>query len=692
MTSVDRILGSIPLSDRWQRLYRVSWYLTMAVALAVFIVSLPGYLLMLPDGPHVGDLVVTNANLTIGISLIYVAISLSGVILSLVLSWLIFKQQPTERMAAFLSFYLILFGVGFSGPLEAIGLYLFDASMQVYVIIGAILFGPLSVLLITTFPDGRFTHPWSRWIVLASIPVGIVSYLYDFTLDSPPFNTFLWIASFYSLVVLAAAFYTQVVRFRSSSNYQERQQIKWVVYGLALWIAFMLISTVPYLQVQNLPAGVPMPWWVPAGSLIWAVSLVILPASLTIAITRYRLYDIDIIINRTLVYGVLTAVVVIFYVFIVGGLGSIFQTSGNLFISLLGTGLVAILFNPLRMRLQSAVNTMMFGDRDEPYEVIRRLGHLLENAAVPEAVLPAIVETIAKTLKIPHAEITVLRNGEFSTAAVYGRAVGNPVEFPLSYQAKVIGQLLVSQRSPGEAFSEADEGLLHQIARQAGPAVQAVQLTKDLQASRIRLISAREEERRRLRRDLHDGLGPVLASQGLKMAAASQLLRDDPEKARQLLDELAAQNESTVAEIRRLVYDLRPAALDALGLVGALREYASSIGSVEVEIHQPEEGLPHLPAAVEVAAYRIATEALTNVIRHARAQSCLIELSIDSPASSKMLVLEVSDDGIGLPAGRKSGVGLTSMRERAEEVGGELRLKSKSREGVQVIARLPLPD
>ncbi|MDH3943512.1 MAG: sensor histidine kinase, partial [Anaerolineae bacterium] len=614
----------------------------------------------------------------------------TAVILSLVLSWLIFRQRPTDRMAIFLSFYLILFGVGFSGPVEAVGLYLVDFANTAYAVLSSMLFGPLSVILITTFPNGRFAHPWSRWIVLASLPVGVLGYTYDWFLNSPPFNFLMWLATFYSLAVITAAFYTQVYRFRSVSSHQERQQTKWVVYGLALWIISMLISTVPYLQVQNLPPGETMPWWVPAGSLLWAISLIFLPASLAISITRYRLYDIDIIINRTVVYTALTATVAVLYIFIVGGLGSVFQTSGNMLISLLGTGLVAVFFNPLRLRLQSAVNTMMFGDRDEPYEVLRRLGRLLESSAAPEAVLPSIVETIAKTLKIPHAEITIKRNGDFATAAVYGRPMGNLVEFPLSYQAEIIGQLLVSPRSGGVSFTEADHVLLRQIALQAGPAVQAIQLTKDLQASRVRLVTAREEERRRLRRDLHDGLGPVLASQGLKMAAASQLLRDDPEKARKLLEDLASQNESTVAEIRRLVYDLRPAALDDLGLVGALREYAGGVANLEVQVVQPEEKLPQMPAAIEVAAYRIAAEALTNVVRHARARRCTLELSVEEGPTAKFLRLQVSDDGQGLPEDRRAGVGLNSMRERAEEIGGEFQIESPSKNGTRIIARLPL--
>jgi signal transduction histidine kinase len=239
--------------------------------------------------------------------------------------------------------------------------------------------------------------------------------------------------------------------------------------------------------------------------------------------------------------------------------------------------------------------------------------------------------------------------------------------------------------------------LLENIAYQAGPSAYAVQLTQELRQSRVRLVTAREEERRRLRRDLHDGLGLVLASQGLKMAAASQLLQDDPAKAQQLLEELTARNETAVAEIRRLVYELRPAALDDIGLVGAVGDYASGLKGgaqnnprLQVGVQAPAAGLPSLPAAVEVAAYRISTEALTNVARHARARHAEVSFDLKSTNHTRKLHLEIVDDGLGLPENQRSGVGLISMRERAEEVGGNLLIESSPGQGTRVVVDLPL--
>jgi signal transduction histidine kinase len=235
-------------------------------------------------------------------------------------------------------------------------------------------------------------------------------------------------------------------------------------------------------------------------------------------------------------------------------------------------------------------------------------------------------------------------------------------------------------------------------------AVHAVRLTADLQRSRERLVSAREEERRRLRRDLHDGLGPTLGAQRLKVGSARALYVQDPAAADALLAELEADLGAALADIRRLVYDLRPPALDELGLVGAIRQTAAPYAGrgdhagsdngnrLHVEVVAPAR-LPPLPAAVEVAAYRIAQEALTNVVRHAHARTCQIRLSLEETA----LRVAVADDGVGLPeprAGRPrhTGVGLVSMRERAEELGGTCQLQTPAEGGTRVLARLPLPQ
>jgi signal transduction histidine kinase len=454
-----------------------------------------------------------------------------------------------------------------------------------------------------------------------------------------------------------------------------------MIYTFATNFRFQLVDRAAYI----------LPSWVVFNAIDY-VSLVImllLPICTYIAILRYRLFDIDILINRTLVYGALSVSVVLIYVLAVGGLGALFQARGNLAVSLLATGLVAILFQPLRSRLQRSVNRLMYGERDDPYAVISRLGRRLEATIAPETVLPTVVETIAQALKLPYAAILLKEAEGFRTAAAYGTLKGEPEVLPLVYQREEIGRLVLSPRAPGEEFSAADRSLLEDLARQAEVAVHAVRLSTDLQHSRERLVVTREEERRRLRRDLHDSLGAQLAGLNVQAGTLRRLIPHDPAAADELVVELRDELRGAIADIRRLVYDLRPPALDDLGLTEALRRLAERYDSngeqLRVLVEAPN-ALPVLPAAVEVAVYRIAQEALTNVARHARASSCVVRLVV----MNEGMELEIVDDGVGISQGRSAGVGLSSMRERASELGGTCVVESTPEGGTRVLVSLPL--
>lgn len=458
-----------------------------------------------------------------------------------------------------------------------------------------------------------------------------------------------------------------------------RDQYRWMLYAL-------LLSGGVALGAWSLPiiaAGRPSI----SSNLLGIVGLPI-PLALAISILRYRLFDIDIIINRTLVYGALSAIVVGLYILVVGMLGAILEAHGSLYVSLAATGLVAVLFQPLRERLQRAVNRLMYGERDEPYTVLARLGQRLEATLAPASVLPTIVETIGQALKLPYVALVLSSDDRFETAAAWGVPQAGTLALPLAYQGDPIGQLLLAPRTRGDAFSPADRRLLADLVPQVEIAVHAVRLTADLQRSRERLVTAREEERRRLRRDLHDGLGPLLASLTLKLDATRNLLARDPHAADALLLDLKAQTQGAIGDIRRLVYALRPPALDDLGLVSALREQVQHYegDGLRIVVEAPEH-LPALPAAVEVAVYRIALEALTNVVRHARAHTCVIRLALNG-----VVRLDIVDDGVGLAAGHPAGVGLSSIRERAAELGGTCTLATAPGGGTHVTAHLPLPE
>jgi signal transduction histidine kinase len=501
-----------------------------------------------------------------------------------------------------------------------------------------------------------------------------------------------------ALTVLSslAALVSLILRLRRASG-NERQQLKWFLFAAVPLTLFLMLNGIDAL-VANFTTDFSfhpvylvyeLGLFAPA-SYASVLALLAVPIFTYIAIVRYNLYDINVVINRTLVYGALTVLIVGIYVVAVGGLGALFQARGDLSISLLATGLVAVLFQPLRSRLQRDVNRLMYGERDDPYAVTSRLGRRLEAALAPESVLSTIAETVAQALKLPYAAI-LLKEGEgFRSAAAYGSPRGEPETLPLVYQREEIGRLVLSPRSPGESFSDADRRLLEDLARQAEVAVHAVRLTADLQRSRERLVATREEERRRLRRDLHDGLGAQLAGLNVQAGTLRRLIPQDPVAADEVALELREELRAAISDIRRLVYDLRPPALDDLGLAEALRQLAARYDSKDKPLRvqvETSENSPNLPAAVEVAVYRITQEALTNVARHAQAKTCIVQLDVN-----RDVMLEIVDDGVGIPAGRSAGVGLSSMRERAAELGGSCVVEKASKRGTRVLVRLPLPE
>ena len=284
-------------------------------------------------------------------------------------------------------------------------------------------------------------------------------------------------------------------------------------------------------------------------------------------------------------------------------------------------------------------------------------------------------------------------NPDGTLLAETGRRRGPVAERPLTYRGEAVGTLLICPRTPGSVFGPADERLLDDLARQAGALLHAVRLAADLQESRRRMVTAKEEERRRLRRDLHDGLGPELAALTLKVDGAALQLVNRPERATQLLTDVRTGLGRTIEDIRRLVYDLRPPALDELGLLGALRDFVRRLDTAGDAqpvfcVDAPEQWAA-LPAAVEVAAYRIATEAITNVVRHARATRCQVRLERTDGA----LTVEVVDDGAGLPEPLVPGVGTRSIVERATEIGGTASVRRRAdRSGTVVQACLPLGE
>jgi signal transduction histidine kinase len=545
---------------------------------------------------------------------------------------------------------------------------------------------PLTLML---FPDGRPMSRRARWLLglpIAAIVLGVLASLFykggdleirgrmlrnpaagvlPEALPQAVMNASM--AIFFASVV--AAIGVLVLRYRRSSG-DVRLQMKWVVWAGTFGVL--------ELSTEMLPNN-------PVATITGPVASGLLTVSVGIAILRHRMLDIDLVINRSIVFVALTALVGGGYVALVVAFDTLFNESTHLGPGMIATALVAVAFAPARTRLQRGVDRLMYGERKNPYRVMTQLGRRLESED-GSGELAVVVTTVVQALKLPYAAIF---DSAGAPLASTGTAGGVVAEYPLGYQGVPVGHLLVSPPAGSREFGRDEQALLTDLARQVGAAVHAVRLSGALQASRQRLVTAKEEERLRLRRDLHDGLGPKLAALGLKLDAARVMVDTQPVQARELLGAVKGDIRETIEDIRRLVYGLRPPALDELGLAGAIRERVQSFATgtgPELVVTAPER-LPALPAAVEVAAYWIANEAITNVVRHASAQRCEVRLEL----SGGVLLLTVRDDGVGLSEGWRAGVGTSSMAERASELGGELRMLARSdRPGTEVFATIPV--
>ncbi|GAA2572455.1 sensor histidine kinase [Pseudonocardia hydrocarbonoxydans] len=453
------------------------------------------------------------------------------------------------------------------------------------------------------------------------------------------------------------------------------RQLRWIGAGgwtasalvLAGWFVPALITGAPLLPASWL--GLP------------GLALVV---ALAVALLRLTLFDLDVVLRRTMVYAALTVAVVALYLVVVTVSAAGLPGSATGPVAVAGAVAVALLVNPLRLLLHRAVGRAFYGDRDDPATALRRLGGHL--AATPANVLPVAAADVVAALRVPFARIEVLRGGGDPVhVAVAGTEPAGVALWsePLRHGGEVVGALVVAPREVGERPGPADRALLADLAGRLAPAARVLALDMDLQRSRERLVLAREEERRALRRALHDEIGPSVAALGLRAETARRLLRAGAPDVDSELDRLRREATDAAGVLRRLAYDLRPPALDELGLAGAIREQARRLEPLEVDVGiDPADGLP---AAVEVAAYRIVVEAMTNAARHG-GRRCRVHVAREGDA----LDVRVDDDGPGFTDGFRAGVGITSIRERAGELGGRCTLDAAPGGGARVAVTVPL--
>lgn len=559
-------------------------------------------------------------------------------------------------------------------------------------------FAPLATFGLLLFPDGRLPGP--RWRLVAwldGLAIGLIWIPNAFApgplqnhpvADNPlgvpvPMSWMVAIgASGFALLLTGMGCSTAaaVVRWRRASDI-ERAQLSWFALAAVLLVSAVVLPTPDTLHTVLTLVAVPL-----------------LPFSVAVAVLRRRLYGVEVAVQRSLVYTTLTVLLLLVYALTVALLGAVLQHRAGPAASLTATALVAVAFAPVRDRLQRGAARLLFGDRDDPYRVLSGVGRRLDEVdpatgpdpGAVDVVLGEIVRTVATSLRLPFVQLTVAdRDNEEPLTAWVGERPDAVHAVDLTFRGVRVGSLEAATRGPREPFSAAELALLGDLGRQLGVTAQAMTLSRDLQRSRERLVTTREEERRRMRRDLHDGLGPALAGIALGLDAVSRLSAARPDEASLLARQLKEEVHASLGAVRLLVEGLRPPALDQLGLVGALRQQAELLGGREagLEVAVDADGLPALPAAVEVAAYRITSEAMTNVSRHAEARHCRVGLCIDETGA---LRVEVEDDGVGLSNGRRTGVGMQAMRERAVELGGSWRAVPVPTGGTRVAARIPL--
>jgi signal transduction histidine kinase len=532
------------------------------------------------------------------------------------------------------------------------------------------------------FPSGRLPRPGWRWlrrllpaVLIASVVGPLTDTQADLTglgdwqnpIAPPPgwqfVNTIAFLTQVPLGLVAAGGIVALLVSRWRRGDARLRQQIRLFVAAAAVPVA-----AVPIVFAVGLDAG---PW-------VFGATALPLPFAIGFAVLGRGLYDLRTAVNRTLVWVTLSSVVAGIYALAIAGLGNRLDVRHSTWLPWVAAGLVAVSFAPLRDALQRGVNRLTFGRWEEPYDVLAALGQRLEATADVTRLLEQVVEELHG---LGLAEVALLdAHGDVLAGAA--AAPGERIHLPLAAYGQRVGAL--SYHPPATPLRTRDRQLLEDLAGHLGGVLHAHELTLDAQRARERLVLAREEERRRLRRDVHDGLGPSLAGHLLRLDVIAAKLGHESSVAPDV-ETLREELRATMLDVRRVVEGLRPPALDELGLAGALNQVAARLtGGTCTVITVEVDELPPLPAAIEVATFRIFSEAVTNVVRHANASTCSVAIT----AEHGRLRLEVRDDGRGLAGPPISGHGLQTMRERAEELRGQLSVRSGN--GTVVVAELPM--
>lgn len=397
-----RAAGGTSGRSRWLPVVRAAWGVISTLAVGVFVVSIPAYVsdvLQLGRANWTGAPVEAPAALVFALDLLGILASFTAALLCLTLGVVLFWLRSSDWMVLFTSSYLLAYGTVFAGPLEwAEDFYPGWPDLAVALVQPLLLTTP-TIALIALFPDGRFVPRWTRWLVLLSIPL-VVSVMY--------FPLLYW--GIYLCLLMAGALYAQVHRYRHVSSPAERQQTKWVLFGLLSWWLLILILSIPYSIEMSLPPGSPLPWWTLFGSAGWWLTLTLVPLSLSIAVLRYRLYDIDLVINRTLVYGSLTVMLGLMYFGSVAFLQYVFLvlTGHEDFPQLtivISTLAIAALFDPLRRRIQAFIDRRFYRRKYDARKTLEEFSTRLRDETNLDNLNAELVSVVKETIYPEHVSL-----------------------------------------------------------------------------------------------------------------------------------------------------------------------------------------------------------------------------------------------------------------------------------------------
>jgi two-component system, NarL family, sensor kinase len=542
-------------------------------------------------------------------------------------------------------------------------------------------------LVVLLLPDGR-VRGWRRWIFVAAwAAIGVLASFSALTgstatdsatgdvvalpnpLAVPSLERLSWPALFGAFAVLLAAHACaagyQTWRWRRATG---RERTCLALLAAAAWLVLLPWSTIPvagrWLEIVVLPA--------------FAVTV-------AVALLRYGKSDIDRVLGRSYLWASLTTCLVAGYLLVVTVLAALLQRAAGASIAVAASGVVALLVTPLRTRLQRSVDRLLYGARADPYASVAALSARLAENVSPDDVLPAVARTITDELRLPYAAFHLSGADGDVAVAEHGTARGDLIVLPVEYLGARVGNLVVSTLGRGVALRAAERRLLAELAQQSGAAAHGVATLMELRRSRERLVAAREEERRSLRRELHDDLGAMLTGVALGVdAAGNRLPPGSP--AEEQLRKVRVVISAAVDELRRIIDGLRPPALDEVGLVDAIRDRLLTLSNGAPRLVVEARPLPPLPPEVEVACYHVALEAVHNAIKHADAQRVTVTLA----ELAGQLQLTVADDGRGmqLEEAPGAGQGLITMRQRTAEIGGRFDLDTGP-DGTTVSAALP---